>query len=96
MKNVFFALLKFILFLIVFAVGSFLPPFHLEQTLGTTAEGTRIFIWDGAVLMTALFVLILIIEAARKRIASAGPWTAFAFVIAAIVGYLAKFGFLTR
>jgi hypothetical protein len=96
MKNVLFALLKFILFLLVFAVGSFLPPFHIEHVLGVTPDGTRIFIWDGVVLMTALFALILLIEAIRKRASTSGPWTVAAFVLAGIAGYAAKFGFLTR
>jgi hypothetical protein len=96
MKNVFLALLKFILFLIVFAAGSFFPPFHIERVVGVTPDGTHIFIWDGLLLMTVLFVVILLIEALRKRIATSGAWTAAAFVLAGIAGYAAKFGFLTR
>jgi hypothetical protein len=94
-KNAIFAILQFVLFMVVFAVGSFLPPFHLDQVLGTTPDGTRIFVWDGVVLMTAVFLLLLIIEAARKRLPTSGPWTAAAFVLAAFAGYAAKFGFLT-
>ena len=96
MKNAIFAVLKFLLFLVVFAAGSFLPPFHIEHVLGTTADGTRIFIWDGVGLMVILLVLLLLIEAARKRLRTSGPWTATAFALAAIAGYAAKFGFLTR
>jgi hypothetical protein len=96
MKNVLLALLKFLLFVIVFAAGSFLPPFHIERVISVTPDGTRIFIWDGLLLMTALFVVILLIEALRKRLAVSGPWTAAAFVLAGIAGYAAKFGFLTR
>ena len=59
--KVLFAFLKFLLFLIVFAAGSFFPPFHIEHVLGTTPDGTRIFIWDGVVLMVILFVLLLLI-----------------------------------
>lgn len=96
MKNVLSTLLKFVLFLIVFAAGSFLPPFHIEHVLSVTPDGTRIFIWDGILLMTLLFVVILLIEAFRKRVATSGTWTAAAFVLAGIAGYAAKFGFLTR
>jgi hypothetical protein len=96
MKNVLLALLKFILFLIVFAAGSFFPPFHIERVVGVTSEGTRFFIWDGLLLMTALFLVILLIEALRKRLAISGAWTAAAFVLAGIAGYALKFGFLTR
>lgn len=96
MKNVLSALLKFVLFLIVFAAGSFLPPFHIEHVLSVTTDGTRIFIWDGILLMTLLFVVVLLIEALRKRVATSGPWTAAAFVLAGVAGYAAKFGLLTR
>jgi hypothetical protein len=96
MKNVLFAILQFILFLAVFAGGSFLPLVHMEQVLSVTPDGTRIFIWDGVAMMFLLLLVILLIEARRKRIAAAGPWTAAAFALAAIAGYAAKFGFLTR
>ena len=95
-KNVFFVLLQFALFWLVFAAGSFFPPFHMEHVVGTTPDGTRIFIWDGVLLMILLFVIILLIEALRKRIRSAGPWTVLALVLAGIAGYAAKLGFLTR
>lgn len=95
-KNVFFALLQFVLFFLVFGAGSFFPPFHLEHVLGTTPDGTRIFIWDGVLLMLLLFVVILLIEALRKRVRSAAPWTVLALVLAGIAGYAAKFGLLTR
>ena len=95
-KNVIFAVLQFILFLLIFLAGSLFPPFHLEHILGVTPEGTRVFVMDGALLMTVIFVIILGIEAARKRIATAGLWTSIAFAIAALAGLAAKFGFLTR
>jgi hypothetical protein len=96
MKQVLLTVLQFVLFLLVFATGSFLPPFHIERVLAVTRDGTRIFIWDGALLMVALFVLILLIQAISKRIRTAAPWTALAFVLAGAAGYAAKLGFLTR
>ena len=95
-KNVIFAVLQFIVFTLVFLAGSLFPPFHLEHVLGNTPDGTRVFVMDGALLMTALFVIILGIQAARKRIGNAGLWTSVAFVLAALAGFAAKFGFLTR
>ncbi|MDP9051072.1 MAG: hypothetical protein M3O31_10215 [Acidobacteriota bacterium] len=95
-KNVIFAILQFILFIVVFAAGSFFPPFHIEHVLSVTPDGTRIFIWDGALVMTALFAMIVLVEALRKRLDTSGRWTILAFVLAAFVGGLAKFGFLTR
>jgi hypothetical protein len=96
MKNALFAILQFILFLAVFAGGSFLPPAHMEQVLSVTPDGARVFIWDGVAMMAVLLFVILLIETRRKRIAIAGPWTAAAFVFAAIAGYALKLGFLTR
>jgi hypothetical protein len=96
MKNILFLILQFVLFLAVFAGGSFLPLFHMQQVLSVTHDGTRIFIWDGAAMMFLLLLVSLLIEARRKRIAAAGPWTAAAFALAAIAGYALKLGFLTR
>lgn len=96
MKNAIFAVLKFLLFLVVFAAGSFFPPFHLEHVIGSTPDGTRIFIWDGVILMFLVLAILLGVEAARKRLPTSGPWTAAAFVLAAFAGYAVKFGFLTR
>ena len=94
-KNVIFAVLQFVLFLMVFAAGSFFPVFHLEHVVAVTADGTRAFIWDGLLLSTLLFFLILLIETLRKRIVSAGPWTTIAFVLAVVAGYAIKLGFKT-
>ena len=95
-KNVLFAILQFVIFILIFLAGSLFPPFHMEHVLGTTPDGTRVFVMDGALLMIALFVIILGIEAARKRIGTAGLWTSIAFALAAVAGFAAKFGFLTR
>jgi hypothetical protein len=96
MKQLFLTLVQFALFFAAFFVGSFFPPFHLERQLGVTSEGTRIFVCDGLVLMVLLLALFLLIEAARKKIRTAGTWTALAFLLAAIAGFAAKFGLLTR
>jgi hypothetical protein len=95
-KNVIFAILQFVLFLLVFAAGSFVPPLHIQQVIGVTADGTRIFIWDGLILSAVVFVVILLIEAARKRLPTAGSWTAGAFALAVIAGLALKLGFLTK
>jgi hypothetical protein len=95
-KKVFFTGFQFVLFLVAFAAGSFFPPFRMEQVLAATNDGTRVFIWDGVVLMAILFAVILVIEALRKRIGTSGLWTTTALALAAIAGYTAKLGFLTR
>jgi hypothetical protein len=88
-------LLKFVLFFVTFAAGSFFPPFRLRQVLSVTATGTHMFVWDGVVLMVVLLAMILMIEAAAKRIRRAGAWTLVAFGLALVAGLAFKFGFLT-
>src|SRR5271170_2666522 len=96
MKKVVIAILQFILFLIVFGAGSLFPPFHLEHVLIATPGFTRIFVADGLLLMLVLYVLIVLVEAFTRRLRTAAPWTTAAFVLAAIFGFIMKFGFLTR
>ena len=96
MKIVVFTILQLVLFLIVFFVGSVLPPFHFEHILIATPGVTRIFVADGLLLMFALYVLILIVEVLRKHIRTSAPWTTLAVILAAVLGLMMKFGFLTR
>jgi hypothetical protein len=96
MKKVISIVLQFFLFLIIFGAFSFLPPFHIEHVLGSTTAGTRIFIVDGLLLAFAAYVLIILVELLMKRLRISAPFTTIAFVLAAIVGLLMKFGFLTR
>src|SRR5664280_981498 len=95
MKKVLFTLLQFVLFLLLFAAGGVLPLFGLPSFISKWAEGTRGFQWDGVFLMLALLVVILLIQALRKRIRSAAPWTALAFALAAVAGLAMKFGFMS-
>jgi hypothetical protein len=95
MKRAFFTGVQFVLFFVTFAAGSFLPPFHLRQVLSTSSEGTREFMWDGVLLMLAVFVLIVLVEAVQRRLRTAAPWTALALVLAGVVGLVLKLGFLT-
>jgi hypothetical protein len=94
MKRVLVGILQFILFLLVFAVGSFLPGAHLLLPMMSVSAGVgRIFVYDGVLLVVLLYVLILLIAAVRKRVALAFPTTTVAFVLALVLGLLAKFGF---
>jgi hypothetical protein len=96
MKKAITTILQFFLFLIVFGAFSLFPPFHIEHILGTTPAGTRIFIADGLLIALAAYLLIILIELFMKRLRVSAPWTTIAFVFAAIVGFMMKFGFLTR
>ena len=95
MKNVVVTILQFVLFLVVFAAFSFVPPIHLQHVVGSTSDGTRVFIWDGLLIAAVLFVLILAIEAARRRIRTSGVWTTVAFAMAVVIGLAIKLGFKT-
>ena len=83
------------MFLVVFFLGSLFPPFHFEHVLIATPGTTRIFVADGLVLALVLFVLIVILEAVRKRLRIAAPWTTLAFLLAVVFGLMMKFGFKT-
>jgi hypothetical protein len=96
MRKAIVTILQLILFLFVFFVGSFLPPFHFEHVLIATPGFTRIFVADGILLMFALYILIVLVEVLRKRLRTSVPWTTLAVILAAILGLMMKFGFLTR
>jgi hypothetical protein len=96
MKKVISTILQFFFFLIVFGAFSLFPPFHIEHVLSTAPIGTRIFIADGLLLAFALYLLIVLIEVLMKRLRISAPLTTAAFVLAAILGLMMKFGFLTR
>jgi|HubBroStandDraft_6_1064221.scaffolds.fasta_scaffold492007_2 hypothetical protein len=97
MKKFLSTFLQFFLFLLTFAIGSFAHPFNLRWGLTvTTPTVTRYFVPDGLLLMVILFVLILIMEALMKRLRTFAPWTTLAFLLAAIVGFVMKLGFITR
>jgi hypothetical protein len=96
MKKILLTFLQFLLFWLAFAAGSFLYIFlRLPPLVSLWADGTRGFQWDGVLLMLALYVLILLLQAARKRLRSGAPWTTLALALAAAAGLAMKFGFLS-
>lgn len=96
MKNFLFLCLQFVLFLIVFAAGSLFPPFHIERVLTTTPTITHLFVVDGLLLMLVLYAIIVIIGALMKRGRAVIPWTTASLILAAAVGLIMKFGFITH
>jgi hypothetical protein len=97
MKKALLTFCKCVLFLLVFLAGSLAHPFHLKwMVTHPTPTSTSFFVPDGLLLMLGLYVLILAIEAARKRLIASGPWTTLALVLALILGFLARFGFATH
>jgi hypothetical protein len=88
---------QFLLFLLVFLAGSLASPFHLKWGVTVTTPGTtHYFVPDGLLLAFVLYVVILLIEAVRKRLNPAGLYTTGAFLFALILGFLAKFGSVTK
>ena len=96
MKIAIATIFQFVLFLIVFGAGSLFPPFHFEHILIATPGSVRIFVADGLLMMFGLYILILIVEAVRKRLRTSAPWSTLAVLLAALLGLMMKFGFLTR
>jgi hypothetical protein len=95
-KKILFSILQFLLFLIVFAVGSFLHPFHMRWGLTVTSGNvTRFFVPDGLLLALGIFLAIVVLQAIRKRLCNT-TWTVIAFVAAVALGYAMKLGFVTH
>ena len=91
-----------LVFLALFGGGSFLGLFHLDPfgaphwfVTHPAPESTRFFVPSGLFLMTILYMVVLGVEAAAKRVRTAGLWTTVVFLVALVFGLLVKFGFVT-
>jgi hypothetical protein len=93
MKRVLWIVLDLVVFLVVFLAGSLLPELHILPMWSVAVGTGEIFVLDGLVLMLAVYVLLLLIAAVRKRLAIGWPVPTIAFGLALILGFLAKFGF---
>ena len=94
MKKALSVFVQFVLFFVTFMAGTFLRPFKLTWFVThPTPIQTRYFVPDGLLLMIALFVLFLVIEALMKKLREMGTWTSVAFALALALGLLSKFGF---
>ena len=97
MKNTLSIIGQFLLFFLVDALGSiFYHPFRVTTKAPGTDAVARTFQWDGLLLMALVYLLVLLIEALRKRLRSSAPWSSLAILLAALAGYLLKFGFMTH
>ena len=96
MKRALLVILLIVAYLLTFAAGSFLHPFGVTSVLASRGLAARLFIWDGVLLMLALFALTLGLEALGKRLRDLAPWTAAALAVATVLGLLARLGFITR
>ena len=95
MKRVISVVLQTILLLAVFGAGSFLPAFNILPMWKMGAGATHDFVLDGLVFMIVLYLIILAIEAIRKRLNSSGVLTTVAFVLALVLGFAMKFGMVS-
>ena len=85
--------LQTVLFLVLFLVGSFLPAFHVLPAWQVSAGAHRVFLLDGLLLTLVVYLLILGMELARRRLRGPGGLTTLALVLALALGFAMKFGF---
>ncbi len=96
MKKAFAILVQFAVFFIVFLGGSLADPLKLRWFVShPTPVSTRWFVPDGLILMIALYVVVIGVEAASKRL-NLASLTSAAFALALIFGLLSKFGWATH
>ena len=111
MKKILTVIGQFLLFLFIYAVGSFLHPFNMHWasssssiTQSTDANGiTRVtgthtahyFVPDGLLLAVGVLLAIVVIQLIRKR-SSNSVWTVLAFALAVAAGYAMRFGYVTQ
>lgn len=97
MKKALIVLIQIVLYFVVFAAFSFLHPLGLHWFVShPTPTVTRYFVADGLVLATALFVLVLLFQAATKSLRRLGSLTALSFVAAMLAGFAVKLGWFTH
>jgi cytochrome c biogenesis factor len=97
MKKALSIFVQFFLFFATFAAGIIigaLNPHKLHWFVThPTPASTRYFDPTGLILTLLLYILILIIEAARKTVRTSGVRTTIALALALIAGFVLKFGF---
>ena len=85
--------LQTLLFLLLFGIGSFLPVFTPMPLWQVQTAPHRFFVLNGLLLMVAVYLLVLVVEAARKRLRGPGGMTTLALVLALALGLAMRFGF---
>jgi ABC-type molybdate transport system permease subunit len=79
------------------AAGYYLRPFKITQSFSsssivTLADGryvhtqTFTFLWDGAIVMAAVYALMLMVEAVRGRMPAAAVESTVALALAGVIG----------
>jgi uncharacterized membrane protein YphA (DoxX/SURF4 family) len=95
-------LVLFALFVALFFAGGVLGLFHADPfgaprwfVTHPTPLTVRYFVPSGLLLMTILWLVVLGIEAAARKMRTAGMWTTLAYCLALVIGLVAKFGWVT-
>jgi hypothetical protein len=84
---------QFLLLLIAFFVGGLLPVFHILPLWSISTGPATTLVLDGLFTLIFLYMLFLVIAAARRRITTSGLNSTIAFILALVIGLLAKFPF---
>jgi hypothetical protein len=95
MKRVLSILFQYLLFLILFAAGSFLPALHLLPSIVWHMSATREFVLTGLIVSAVVFGLIMLVHAVRRTHSSAAVNSIIAFLLAVASGLALHFGMLT-
>lgn len=86
--------LQTLLFLFLFGAGTLALPFLPTVPVWQIRTGTtRVFVMDGLFLAVLAYGVILLLEAARRKLRGAGGLTTLALVLALALGLAMKFGF---
>jgi hypothetical protein len=100
MKKAFAVVLQFLLFVALFALSPILAvfdPMRLQWFVShPTVTSTRFFSPEGLLLVLAVYLLILLLEALRKRLRESAWLTTLALIVALVVGLYFKFGWTTH
>ena len=95
-------LILFAMFVAIFFAGGILGLFHLDPfgaphwfVSHPTPFSIRYFVPSGLFLMSILWLIVIGIEAAAKKLRTASLWTTVAYVAALIIGLMLKFGWAT-
>ena len=87
-------ILQTLLFLLFFALGSvLLPLFPSLPVWQLRTSAGHAFVFDGVLFAAVVYLALLLLETARKRLRSAGLGTTAAFLVALGLGLLMRFGF---
>ena len=88
--------LQTLLLLAVFLAGSLLPALNKLPMWRVALTAGRFLVLDGLFLMGAVYLILLGIELATKRVRSSGPLSTLALLLALALGLAMKFPFMGR